>query len=161
MANENQQTVLTKSGAEQLKEELNNLVNVERPAVIEALAAARAQGDLKENADYDAARNRQGEVEGRIKEIENILANAKIVREASNNDKVVGIGSKVTIKASNERSEETYTIVGTVEADPLNNKISNECALGIALSGHKVGDEVFVKSKISYKVKIINIEKDR
>jgi len=159
MANEN--TVLTKSGAEKLKEELNNLINVERPAVIEALAAARAQGDLKENADYDAARNRQGEVEGRIKEIENILANAKIVREASNNDRIVGIGSKVTIKASNERNEETYSIVGTVEADPLSNKISNECALGIALCGHKVGDEVLVRSKIAYKVKILNIEKDK
>ena len=124
MSNDNQ-TILTKDGAEKLKEELNRLINVERPQIIEALASARAQGDLKENADYDAARNRQGEVEGRIKEIENILANAKIVREATNNDKVVGIGSKVTIKASNERSEDTYTIVGTVEADPMNNKISN------------------------------------
>ncbi len=160
MANENQ-TVLTKDGAEKLKEELNTLINVERPQVVEALAAARAQGDLKENADYDAARNRQAEVEGRIKEIENILANAKIVRESTNNDKIVGIGSKVTIKASNERKEETYSIVGTVEADPLGYKISNECPLGLALIGHKAGDEVEVKSKISYKVKILNVERDK
>jgi len=160
MANENQ-TVLTKDGAEKLKEELNNLVNVERPAVIEALAAARAQGDLKENADYDAARNRQGEIEGRIKEIESILANAKIVRESSNNDKVVGIGSRVTIKASNERNEEVYSIVGTVETDPMGGKISNECPLGIALCGHKVGDVVEVRAKVNYKAKIINIERDR
>ncbi|MCQ2792295.1 MAG: transcription elongation factor GreA [Bacilli bacterium] len=160
MNNENQ-TVLTKDGAEKLKEELNRLVNVERPQIIEALSSARAQGDLKENADYDAARNRQGEVEGRIKEIENILANAKIVRESTNNDKVVGIGSKVTIKASNERSEDTYTIVGTVEADPINNLISNESPLGLALTGHRVGDEIEVRGKVNYKVKILNIQKNK
>lgn len=160
MSNDNQ-TILTKDGAEKLKEELNRLINVERPQIIEALASARAQGDLKENADYDAARNRQGEVEGRIKEIEKILANAKIVREATNNDKVVGIGSKVTIKASNERSEDTYTIVGTVEADPINNKISNESPLGIALCGHRVGDEIEVRGKVNYKVKILNISKNK
>ncbi len=157
----NNQTILTKDGAEKLKEELNRLINVERPQIIEALASARAQGDLKENADYDAARNRQGEVEGRIKEIETILANAKIVREANNNDKVVGIGSKVTIKASNERSEDVYTIVGTVESDPINNKISNESPLGLALTGHRVGDEVEVRGKVNYKVKILNIQKNK
>lgn len=160
MANENQ-TVLTKDGAEKLKEELNRLVNVERPQIIEALASARAQGDLKENADYDAARNRQAEVEGRIKEIEHILNNAKIVRESNNNDKVVGIGSKVTIKASNERSEDVYTIVGTVEADPMNNLISNESPLGAALTGHRVGDEVEIRTKVHYRAKILNIERNK
>ena len=159
MANEN--TVLTKSGEEKLKEELNTLINVERPNVIEALAAARAQGDLKENADYDAARNRQAEIEGRIKEIQHILDNAKIIKEASNNDKIVGIGSRVTYKASNERNEATVSIVGTVEADPFIGKISNECPLGVALCGHKEGDKVEVRSKVPYKVEILNIEKDR
>ncbi|MCQ2794265.1 MAG: transcription elongation factor GreA [Bacilli bacterium] len=154
-------TILTKDGEEKLKEELNRLINTERPQIIEALAAARAQGDLKENADYDAARNRQGEVEGRIKEIEHILANAKVIKEDRNNDKVVGIGSCVTIKASNERKEETYEIVGTVEADPLNNKISNESPLGMALCGHKVGDEITVRSKANYNVKILSIQKNK
>lgn len=160
MADENK-TVLTKDGEEKLKAELNHLINDERPKIIEALASARAQGDLKENADYDAARNRQGEVEGRIKEIEHILANAKVIKEDRNNDKVVGIGSHVTIKASNERNEEEYDIVGTVEADPINNKISNESPLGMALCGHKAGDEIEIKGKVSYRVKIIDIEKNR
>lgn len=152
---------LTKDGEEKLKAELNHLINVERPEILEALSSARAQGDLKENADYDAARNRQGEVEGRIKEIENILANAQIVRESINNDRIVGIGSKVTILDYSDKSEQTYHIVGTVEADPFNAKVSNESPLGIALCGHKVGDEVLVKSKNSYKAKIINIERNR
>lgn len=160
MANENQ-TILTKDGVEKLKEELNHLVNVERPQIIEAIASARAQGDLKENADYDAARNRQGEVEGRIKEIENILANAKVVRESNNNDTVVGIGSRVTIKPSNKRNEETFVIVGSVEADPLNKMISNESPLGIALLGHRVGDEVEICCKTPYRAKIINIERNK
>lgn len=158
MADE-KQTILTKDGEEKLKEELNRLINVERPQIIEALTSARAQGDLKENADYDAARNRQGEVEGRIKEIERILANAKVIKEDRNNDKIVGIGSKVLIKSGN--SEEEYDIVGTVEADPMNNKISNESPLGLALTGHKVGDEVEVKAKKNYRVKILNIERNR
>ena len=160
MAVENK-IVLTHEGFKKYEEELHDLKVNKRHEIAQKIKVAREQGDLSENADYDAARNRQGEVEGRIKEIENILANAKIVREATNNDKVVGIGSKVTIKASNERSEDTYTIVGTVEADPMNNKISNESPLGVALSGHRVGDEVEVRGKVNYKVKILNIQRNK
>ena len=152
------QIELTKEGEEKLKKELNVLINVERPKIIEAITAARALGDLKENADYDAARNRQGEVEGRINEIQTILENAKIIKENKNAGSIVGIGSTVTIKTN--KGEETYTIVGKFESDPANKKISNECPLGKALDKHKEGDEVLVKCKKEYSVKILKIKKN-
>ena len=104
---------LTKEGAENLEKELRHLIDIERPEVIESLQAARAQGDLSENADYDAARTKQAEIEGRIKEIENILANVKIISEKPRT-KGVALGSKVTIKDLTDNSVETYTIVWTV-----------------------------------------------
>ena len=157
--NEKNEIILTNIGKKKLEEELDHLVNFERPKIIEAVSAARNQGDLKENADYDAARNRQGEIEYRIKEIKMILMNAKIVSESNNNDKIVGIGSKVTIKIENNK-EEIYSIVGTIETDPINNKISNESPLGKALMNHKIGDIVSIKTKTNfYNLKIINIEK--
>ena len=149
---------LTKEGAEKLEKELRRLIDIDRPEVIEALQAARSQGDLSENADYDAARTKQAEIEGRIKEIENILANVKIISEKTTRSKGVVLGSKVTIKDLSDDSVETYTIVGTVEANPLKGLISNVSPLGRAVVDKNVGDIVSVHANKEYKVEILNIE---
>ena len=149
---------LTKEGAENLEKELRHLIDIDRPEVIEALQAARAQGDLSENADYDAARTKQAEIEGRIKEIENILANVKIISEKTTKSKGVVLGSKVTIKDLSDDTVETYTIVGTVEANPLKGLISNVSPLGRAVVDKNVGDVVSVHANKEYKVEILKIE---
>ena len=153
--------VLTKAGKEELERELRELIDNTREEVKRQLAEARAQGDLSENADYDAARNRQAEVEGRIKEIENILSNSEIIDDDSKPSKKkenkVTLGSTVTIKFLETGKEGKYMIVGTVESDPFNNKISNACPLGEVLIGKTVGDIVDVKGKKSYKVEVLKI----
>ena len=153
-----EKTKLTKAGYRKLEEELRYLIDVVRDEVKRQLAEARAQGDLSENADYDAARGKQAEVEGRIKEIENILANAEIIEEGKTSTKKVGLGSTVTIKFVDNGKEVSYMIVGTVESDPVNGKISNSCPLGEALVGKNVGDIVEVKAIKNYKVEIVKIE---
>lgn len=149
---------LTKEGAEKLEKELRHLIDIDRPEVIESLQAARAQGDLSENADYDAARTKQAEIEGRIKEIENILANVKIISEKSKATKGVVLGSTVTIKDLSDNTTATYTIVGTVEANPVKGLISNVSPLGRAIVDHAVGDVVVVHVAQEYKVEILKIE---
>ena len=149
---------LTQEGADKLHKELRNLIDIERPRVIEQLTAARAQGDLSENADYDAARNSQAEIEARIKEIENILASAKIINNSSKNEKVVSLGSTVEIKDLSDDTIATYKIVGTVEANSLKQWISNVSPLGHALIGKRVGDECVVRVAQEYKVLILKIE---
>ena len=148
---------LTKAGYKKLQEELKYLVDEAREEVKRQLAEARAQGDLSENADYDAARGKQAEVEGRIKEIENILANADIIEESKGSTKKVGLGSTVTLRFLDSGKEAEYMIVGSVESDPFNGKISNSCALGEAIMGKTIGDIVEVKAIKSYKVEILKI----
>ena len=152
---------LTRAGKEELERELRYLIDEAREEVKRQLAEARAQGDLSENADYDAARNRQAEVEGRIKEIENILSNAEIIDDETKSKKSgnkVALGSTVTIKFVESGKEGKYMIVGTVESDPFNNKISNASPLGEALIGKVVGDVVDVKGpKQVYKVEVLKI----
>lgn len=149
---------LTKDGKKKLEEELNKLVNIEKPKIIEDLSNARSQGDLKENADYDAAKKKLNEIDNRIGEIKVILANSEIIVNLDN--EYVNIGSKVVVKADNKKDNDTYLIVSTIEADPINNKISNESPLGSALIGHKINDVVEVKIREnSYNVKIIDIKK--
>ena len=148
---------LTKEGAEKLEKELRHLIDIDRPEVIESLQAARAQGDLSENADYDAARTRQAEIEGRIKEIENILANVKIINEKKAT-KVVSLGSTVTIKDLSDNTTATYTIVGTVEANPVKKLISNVSPLGKAIVDKAVGDKAVVHVAQEYTVEILKIE---
>lgn len=150
--------ILTNEGVKKLTEELRQLIDVERPKVIEELTFARSQGDLSENADYDAARNRQAEVEGRIKQIEDMLATAKVVDDKPKNNKVVAIGSKVVIFDLGLDKEETYTIVGTVEANPFAKTISNLSALGSALIGKRVDDIVSVPAVKPYQVRVVRIE---
>ena len=149
---------LTNEGFLEIEEELNHLKEVKRPEVIKALKDARALGDLSENADYDAARNEQAQIEGRILELEKILETAEII-EKRDTDKV-GLGTTVTVRYLDEEDDDTeeYRIVGSKEADPSNNKISNESPLAQAIMGAKVGDERTVESpRGSYRVEIVEI----
>ena len=153
----NKKIYLTEQGFKELQNELENLKTVKRPEIIQALKEARSLGDLSENAEYDAARNEQAITEGRIKELEVMIENVEIISGESNG-KVV-IGSTVEIKYLDDEEEETYTIVGSQEADPFQDKISNECPLAIALLGKKEGDTAVVDSpKGSYSVKIISVK---
>lgn len=152
-------THLTKEGYKKLEEELRHLIDVDREEVKAQLKEARAQGDLSENADYDAARARQAEVEGRITEIENILANSEIIAEKKGDSKKVGLGSTVEVEYLELGKKGTYTIVGSVESDPFQGKISNDCPLGTALIGKKEGDIIDVKGNKPYQVKILKLTK--
>jgi len=148
--------LLTSQGYLELEEELNELKNVRRPKVIEAIKDARSQGDLSENADYDAARTEQAEVEGRIKELEFMLANATIIEKK--NSHTVDVGSTVTIKYVDDDEEEVYHIVGRMEADPFENKISNESPIGKAIINKSEGDTVEISSPTgSYQIKIVSV----
>lgn len=137
---------VTKEGLEALKEELDNLVRVRRPALAERLHIAIKQGDLSENADYIAAKEEQGFLEGRILELQEMIRNAEIIQNNCGNNGRVSIGCHVTVLEEGEDSQETYHVVGATEADPLHGKISNESPLGVALIGHKVGDNVAVRA---------------
>ena len=148
---------VTEDGLKDLKEEYDNLVHVVRPQVIEDLKAARAQGDLSENADYDAARDKQAQVESRIKELEYMIKNAAIISERKGT-KYVRLGSTVTIQEMDTKHKNTYTIVGSVEADPLNGKLSNETPLASAILEQKVDTIVTVEVDKPYKVKILEIK---
>ena len=147
---------LTSEGFIKLEEELDHLKKVERPEVIEAIKEARALGDLSENAEYASAREKQGKLEARIKEIEYILENAIIIE--NNNDGKVKVGSVVTIKYVSDGEEEEYSIVGTNEADPFENKISNESPIAIAIMGKQEKDVVSVESPNgSFDIEILKI----
>lgn len=148
--------LLTSEGFLELETELNNLKNEDRPRIIEAIKEARAQGDLSENADYDAARDEQAKIEARIQELEYMLEHAKIIEKAKG-DKVE-VGTTVTVKYIDEEEEEIYSIVGSMEADPFENKISNESPIGKAIMDKKVGDTISVESPNgSYDIKIVKI----
>ena len=132
---------LTQDGVDELKKELTSLV-AERPTIADNIKTAREFGDLAENAEYQSARQEQEKNENRISEIEAILANAEVIVAPKLNGKVV-IGSTVKLKNG---SVKEFQVVGTVEADPLNGKISDESPIGKALLGKKVGDEVEIKT---------------
>ena len=151
-----QEHFITKEGLNDLKKELENLTTVVRPEVVADIKEARAQGDLSENAEYHAAREKQSIVEARIKELEYMIEHAVIIEEAPKD--VVGLGSTVEIEYVDDGDTEEYKIVGSLEADPFENKISDESPIGAALSGKKVGDIVKVPSPNGdYDVKIVKI----
>ena len=155
----NEEIIVTKEGLKKLNEELRKLIDVVLPEVIEQLKEARAQGDLSENADYDAARNRQAEVEGKIAQLQNQIENAKIIDDSDDKSaNVVKIGFYVTIRDLSDGSETRYQIVGSTESDPVNLKISNECMLAKSILGHKVGEVVQVKVVRPYDVEILKID---
>lgn len=148
--------LLTSEGFLDLETELNNLKNNDRPRIIEAIKEARAQGDLSENADYDAARDEQAKIEARIQELEYMLEHAKIIEKKSGD--MVSVGTTVTVKYVDDDEEEVYSIVGSMEADPFENKISNESPIGKAIMNKKVGDTISVESPNgSYDIKIVSI----
>ena len=155
----NKKIILTQVGYDKLQEEYKELINVKRPANIQAIKEARSLGDLSENAEYDAARNEQAELESRIKYLEKILDNGnyEIIKDKPT-DKV-GIGSTVKIKYVDEEDEEEYTIVGSQEADPLLSKISNESPVAKALLDHKIGETVEVETPngSTYQIEILAI----
>ena len=148
---------LTQQGLLDLQNEIERLKTEDRKRNLEALKDARAQGDLSENADYDAARDEQAQIEARIKEIEGILKNYQIIKEDTSNK--VNIGKTVIIQVG-DLPETEYTIVGSLEADPLNNKISNESPIGKGIIGSKKGKSVTVKTEtgLDVKVKIIDVK---
>lgn len=152
--------LLTQQGVEKLKAEKENLINVERPKVIEELQLARSQGDLSENADYDSARDKQAHIESRIKEIDQMLLHVQIIDESQMDSAVAKPGATVTIidLSDPDAGEDKFTIVGTFETDPLNGKISNESPLAKAIIDHGVNEIVTVGVAEPYEVKILNIE---
>ena len=140
-----QDVILTREGLEQLEQELEHLRTVKRTEVKERLKEAIALGDLSENSEYDDAKNEQAFMEGRILELEKMIRNAKIIEEGEQQADVIRVGSLVTVKDIEFDEITEYRLVGTVEADPMNNRISNESPVGRALLGHKAGEIIDVE----------------
>lgn len=154
--------VLTYEGLQNLEKELQELKTVRRKEVAEKIKEARGQGDLSENAEYDAAKEEQAEIETRIVELEKILRNAQVIDEEEVNVDVINLGCKVKIHDLEFDEELDYAIVGSTETDPTEGKISNESPVGAALIGHKIGDTVEVEvpeGKLKFKILDIYIEK--
>lgn len=150
---------MTQAGKEKLEQELEQLKTVKRKEVVERIKIARSFGDLSENSEYDAAKDEQAFVEGRITTLENMIRNARIISEAELSSDAVSLGSSVTFVELPDGDEETYTIVGSAEADPFEGKISNDSPIAKSLLGHKVGEEVTVQTPGGeMNVKIIEIK---
>ena len=154
-------TPITKKGYEALKAELDRLRKVERPKVIEAIAEARSHGDLSENAEYDAAKERQGFIQARMKEIEGKLADARIIDTANLSGDTVVFGATVVLLETESSQEKRYTLVGQDEADLKDGKISVQSPVGRALIGRRVGDQVQVTTParvVEYEILQIRFE---
>ena len=148
--------VLTPEGYLELEAELNDLKLNKRPEVINTLKYARSLGDLSENADYDAARNEQAQLEARIKELEYKLEHSEIIDNKDKN--IANVGSVIVVEYGPDDTEE-YKLVGSLEADPFNNKISNESPIGKAVIGHKAGEKISVESPNgSYEVLLKSVQ---
>jgi len=152
-------TYLTPEGYRKIKEELEHLRTIRRQEVAQRLhEALREGGELIENPEYEAAKQEQAFVEGRIRELEHLLATARVIEKPEANG-VVQLGSQVVIQDEDGGPEETYTIVGAAEADPARGYISNESPLGKALLGHSVGDVVEVHAPgATFRVRIVRVE---
>ena len=149
------QTIITDEGLRRLEEELEDLKIVKRKEIAEKIKVALSFGDLSENSEYDEAKNEQAIIEGRIAEIENQLKNVRVLDESELNTEVVHVGSKIRIRETGTTQEETYKIVGSTEADPINGRISDESPVGKSMLGHSVGDvvEVLIPSgAVSYEL---------
>ena len=147
------ETLVTQAGYDKLVAELEELTTVRRAAVAERIKTAREDGDISENAEYDDAKNEQARLETRIIVVEESIRTAKIIGEVDT--KTVGIGNKVTVVEKGSKDEEVYTIVGSTEADPMENRVSNESPFGKSLIGSKKGDVVEVpapKGTITYEI---------
>ena len=147
------ETLVTQAGYDALEAELEHLTTTKRAEVAERIKIAREYGDISENAEYDDAKNEQARVEARILIVEEKIRTAKVIAEVDN--KSVGIGNKVTVQEKGAKEPEIFTIVGSTEADPLENRISNESPLGSALMGQAKGAKVVVpapKGEITYEI---------
>ncbi|GAQ95623.1 transcription elongation factor GreA [Thermodesulfovibrio aggregans] len=152
---------MTPEGYEKLKEELDRLIKVERPAIIKAIAEARAHGDLSENAEYHAAREKQSFIEGRIQELQAKLSRAYVIDPAKINQDKVAFGAKVRVVDIDTGEEKEFHLVGPEEADVKNGKISITSPVGKALIGKEVGDQVTIKAParvINYEIISISFE---
>ena len=139
------QTIITDEGLRRLEEELEELKTVKRKEIAEKIKVALSFGDLSENSEYDEAKNEQAIIEGRIAEIESQLKNVQVLDESELSNETVHIGSKIRIREVASGEEESYKIVGSTEADPINGRISDESPVGKAMLGHTVGDVVEVE----------------
>lgn len=154
-------TPITKKGYEALKAELDRLRKEERPKVIEAIAEARSHGDLSENAEYEAAKERQGFIEARINEVERKLAEARIIETANLSSETVVFGATVVLLDVQANQQRQYTLVGQDEADLKNGKISVQSPVGKALIGRRVGDQVEVTAPakvVEYEIREIRFD---
>ena len=152
--------ILTRSGYEKLENELNDLTVNQRKEIAQKIKEAREQGDLSENAEYDAAKEEQRNIEARIAELETILKNVEIVEEEELSFDRVNIGCLVTVQEKKSKKNMVFHMVGSTEANSMTGKISNESPIGSALMGHKKGETVVVLApvgEITYK--IVKIEK--
>lgn len=152
----NKETILTSEGLKKLEAELEEFRNVRRPQVAERLKIAISYGDISENSEYDDAKSEQAFIEGRIFELEQMIKTATIIDENAPRKKgEVSLGSTVLLKDMATGEEETYTIVGTTETDPFNNRISNESPVGAAILAHKEGEIIAVNTpmgELSYEI---------
>ena len=150
------ETILTAEGLRKLEDELENLRSVKRQEVAERIKVAISYGDISENSEYDDAKNEQAFIEGRIIELEQMISTATLIDETAKKKKgTVILGSTVIVKDMEFGDEETYTIVGTTEADPSKNRISNESPVGAAILGQKVNSVVQVHTpagELSYQI---------
>ena len=150
---------MTKEGLEKLEQELDNLKLVKRPEVIERIKIARSYGDLSENSEYEAAKDEQAFIEGRISTVETMIRYAEIVDNANIDKNEVALGKAVVFQEIGDDEEEEYEIVGTAEADPFSGKISNESPIAQALIGRKVGDVVKIPLPMGeIEVKIVDVK---
>ena len=150
---------MTKEGLEKLEQELDNLKLVKRPEVIERIKIARSYGDLSENSEYEAAKDEQAFIEGRILTVETMIRYAEIVDNANIDKNEVALGKAVVFQEVGDDEEEEYEIVGTAEADPFSGKISNESPIAQALIGRKVGDVVKIPLPMGeIEVKIVDVK---
>lgn len=152
---------MTKDGYDKIKSQIEEMENVEMPKILERLANARAEGDLKENAEYHGARESQGMLQAKINQLKSKLANATIIDASKIDRDCIGFGAKVTVLDVDMDEEEAYTLVGEGEEDYNQNKIKCTGPMGQALIGAKVGDVVEVPApKGTFELKILNIEYD-
>lgn len=159
---DNDKEILTKEGKANIEKKLQRLINIEKPRALSDLNLARSQGDLSENADYDAARERVQELETEINRLQFTLDHSIVLDEESVKAGDLHTcrlgGGKITVKNLEKDTTETFTIVGSAEADPLNGKISNTCPVALAVLGHREGDTVEVQVKVPYSLVIEKIE---
>ena len=155
----NEEIILTKEGYDKIVAEHEELVAVKRSEVAERIKEAISYGDISENAEYDAAKNEQAELENRISYLENMMRKAKVVQDEDVKGDAVGIGLKVKVKNVESGESTEFSIVGATESDPFSGKITSESAVGKALMGHKKGDTVQVEVPdgiVNYKIEKIS-----